>query len=61
MERQITHDFNRRKGWRMMWEKNKSTTPRLAFPFCLKTSIKQGNFSEKADMCFRESGIKQTC
>ena len=33
--------------------KNKATTPSLAFPFCLKSEIKQGNFLENVDMCFR--------
>ena len=31
-----------------------------SFSFCLNLEIKQGSFSEKADMHFRESGIKQT-
>ena len=60
MERQLIHAFNRRKGGRMMWEKNKSTTPGLAFPFALILN-KTGNFSEKADMHFGGSGIKNTC
>ena len=30
MERKIKHAFIRIKGWNMMWEKNKSTTPSLA-------------------------------
>ena len=30
-----------------MWEKNKAVTPRLAFPFFLKTVVKQGNFQKK--------------
>ena len=36
-----------RKGRKMMWAKNKAVTPRLAFPFCLKTVVKQGNFQKK--------------
>ena len=44
----------------MMWEKNKSTTPSLAFPFALNMN-KTGSFSEKVDMHFGESGINQTC
>ena len=32
-----------------MWEKNKSTTPGLAFPFALNLN-KTGKFSEKVDM-----------
>ena len=44
-----------------MWEKNNAVSPRLAFPFFLKIVIKQGSFSEKVDMHFRESGIKKTC
>ena len=43
-----------------MWEKNKSTTPSLAFPFALNKN-KAGSFSEKAYMQFGGSGIKQTC
>ena len=43
----------------MMWEKNKSTTPRLAFPFALNLN-KTGNFLEKEDMHFGGSGIKKT-
>ena len=39
----------------MSWEKNKEVTPRLAFPFCLKTAEKQNN-SEKAKMRFYYSG-----
>ena len=46
MESQLIHAFIRRKGWRMMWEKNKSTTPSLAFAFALNLN-KIGNFSEK--------------
>ena len=44
----------------MMWEKNKSTTPSLAFPFALNLN-KIGIFSEKVDMRFGGSGINQTC
>ena len=44
----------------MMWEKNKSTTPSLAFPFALFLN-KTGDFLEKADMRFGGFGIKQTC
>ena len=32
-----------------------------SFSFCLKSEIKQGSFLEKADMRFREYGIKKTC
>ena len=35
----------------MMWEKNKSTTPSLAFPFALNLN-KTGRFLEKEDMHF---------
>ena len=58
MERQLIHSFIRRKGGRMMWEKNKSTTPSLAFLFALNLN-KTDNFSEKADMHFGGSGIKK--
>ena len=52
-----THTCFRRKGWRIMWEKNKSTTPSLAFPFTLILN-KIGSFTEKVDMCFGGSGLK---
>ena len=42
MERDQIHDFVWRKGRRMMWEKNKASSPRLALPLCLKTAVKQG-------------------
>ena len=61
MEIYQIHSFFWRKGMRMMWEKNKAVTPRLAFLFCLKTAVKQGNFQKKADMRFKEPGIKKTC
>ena len=60
MEIQIIHDFIMIKGGRMKWEKNKSTTPNLAFPFALNL-YKTDNFSEKVDMHFGGSGIKKTC
>ena len=60
MERQLVHAFIRRKGWRMMWEKNQSTTPSLAFPFPLNQN-KTGNFSEKEDMRFGGYGINNAC
>ena len=56
----MIHAFTRRKGWRMMWEKNRSTTPSLAFPFSLFLN-KTGSFAEKVDMHFGGSGIKKTC
>ena len=43
-----------------MWEKNKSTTPSIAFPFALNLN-KTRIFSEKEDMHFGGSGIKETC
>ena len=57
MERQPIHAFIRRKGGMMMWEKNKSTTPSLAFPVALIFN-KTGSFLEKADMHFGGSRIK---
>ena len=54
------HDFIWRKGRRIMWEKNKSTTPSLAFPFALILN-KIGSFTEKSDMHFGGSRIKKTC
>ena len=44
----------------MMWAKNKSTTPSLAFPFALILN-KIGSFAEKVDMRFGGFGIKKTC
>ena len=49
MERKLIYAFIRRKGWRMMRAKNKSTTPSLTFPFAIKFS-KAGNKAEKVDM-----------
>ena len=40
--------------------KNKSTTPSLAFPFALILN-KTCSFTEKEDMHFGGSGIKQRC
>ena len=59
MEKKI-HAFVRRKGGRMMWEKNKSTTSSLAFPFSLNLN-KIGSFLEKEDMYLGGFGIKNTC
>ena len=56
MERKLIHDFIRRKGWRMMLEKNKSTTPSLAFPFASILNKTDGF----ADMRFGGFGIKKT-
>ena len=36
-----------RKGRRMVWEKNKASSPILAFPLFLKTIVNQGNFRKK--------------
>ena len=60
MERQLVNSFIRRKGWRMMSEKNKTTTPSFAFPFALFLN-KTGSFAEKVDMRFGGSGIKKKC
>ena len=38
--------------------KKKAVIPRLAFPFCLKTVVKQGSFQKKVDFCFYKLGIK---
>ena len=57
MEIQLIHASIRRKGGRMTWEKNKSTTPNLAFPFALILN-KMGSFTKKADMCFGGYEIK---
>ena len=59
MEIKLIHAFIRRKLWGMMWEKDKSTTPSLSFPFSLILN-KIGSFSEKADMRFGGYGIKKT-
>ena len=45
-------------GW--CGQKNKSTTPSLAFPFALFLN-KTGNFVEKVDMHFGGSRINKTC
>ena len=42
--------FFGRKGRRIMWEKNKAVTPRLAFPFFLKTVVNQGRFQKKKNI-----------
>ena len=60
MERQLIHAFIRRKGWRMMGGKNKSTTPSLTFPFALFIN-KIGNLAEKADIRFGGSRINNKC
>ena len=44
MERYHIHYFGWIKVRSMVKEKNKTITPRLAFPFCLKTAEKQGSF-----------------
>ena len=43
----------------MVWEKKKSTTPSLDFPFALKLN-KTGNVSKKVDIHFGGSGINKT-
>ena len=57
MERQLINAFIWIKVGRMMWAKNKSTTPTLAFPFALYLN-KIGSFSEKVDMRFGGSQNK---
>ena len=57
MERQLIHAFIKRKGWKIMWAKNKSTTPSLAFSFALILN-KTGSFTEEVDMLFEGSRIK---
>ena len=52
MEIDHIHAFVWIKGRRMMWEKNKEVTPRLAFPFCLKTVVKQGSFQTNKNYAF---------
>ena len=49
MEGQVVHAFIRRKEWRMMRAKNKSTTPSLTFPFAINLN-KAGNLAEKENM-----------
>ena len=44
-----------------MWEKNKAVTPRLAFPFFLKTTVKQGIFQKKQNCVFTIMELKQGC
>ena len=57
MERQLIRVLIWRKGGRMKWEKNKSTTPSLDFPFSLNQN-KASSFSEREDARFGGSGIK---
>ena len=45
----------------MMWEKNKAVYPRLAFPFFLKTVVKQDNFQKKQNCDFTNYEYKKTC
>ena len=52
MEIDQIHAFGWRKGRRMVNEKNKAVTPRLAFSFCLKTFVKQGSIQKKAELRF---------
>ena len=37
--------------------KKKAVTPRLAFPFCLKTVVKQDSFQKKEELSFYYSRI----
>ena len=53
----IKRDGKKTHTGRMMLEKNKSTTPSLAFPFALNLN-KTGSFSEKEDIHFGGSRIK---
>ena len=39
--------------------KNKTATPRLAFPFFLKTDVKQGRFQKKEEIRFYKPIIKE--
>ena len=59
MEIYQIHAFVWIKGRRMMWEKNKEVTPRLAFPVFLKTPIKKNSFQKKEKMHFYYYGIKE--
>ena len=47
MERDKIHAFGWRKIRRMSKEKNKTVTPRLAFPFCLKTVKSKATFRKR--------------
>ena len=60
MEIKLIHAFIKRKGWKIMWAKNKSTTPSLAFSFALILN-KTSSFIEKEDMHFGGFGIRNTC
>ena len=46
MERDQIHAFGLRKK-RTSKAKNKTVTPRLAFPFCLKTAKRKAAFSKR--------------
>ena len=52
IERDKINDFGWRKIRRMSWEENKVVTPRLAFPFFLKTAEKQSNLGKKKKCAF---------
>ena len=43
IERDKINDFGWRKRRSMSWEENKVVTPRLVFPFFLKTTEKKSN------------------
>ena len=48
-----THTFIWRKGGRMMWAKNKSTTPSLSFPFALNQNKTRQLFRKSKYMLWR--------
>ena len=52
MEIYQIHAFVWRKIWRILNAKNKTVTPRLAFPSFLKTVEKKGIFQKKQNYAF---------
>ena len=44
----------------MVKAKNKAITPRLAFPFCLKTAEKKGSFQKKQNCAFTIMELQQS-
>ena len=61
IEIKLIHAFVWRKVRRRMWSKNKASSSILAFPLCLKTTVKQDSFQKKVDMRFKKPGINRSC
>ena len=61
MERDKIHDFGWIKIRRMVKEKNKTVTPRLAFPFCLKIAKSKVDFRKKQNCAFSILELLNSC